>query len=86
MGNPYKQTVARPVSFSLKPKHLKKIDERRGVASRSQYIQHIIEQDGDHFTVSEAKTKQLIAALMQRDDLPPQISIALLKSAFEVME
>ena len=86
MGNPYKQTVARPVSFSLKPKHMKKIDEMRGVASRSQYIQHIIEEDGEHFTVRESTTKQLIAALMQRQDLPPQISIALLKSAFEVME
>lgn len=62
----------------MKPKHMKKMDERRGFASRSEYIQRLIESDGDVFQVKDARTKQLLVALSMREDLPPELTPAFL--------
>lgn len=86
MARTYKTASARPVSISLKPKHIKKMEERRGFATRSQYIQALIEGDGDKFTVSEARTKQLLVALSMRDDLPRELTPAFLLTCAEGLE
>lgn len=70
MRKPYVKNIARPVSISMKPKHIEKMDEQRKNRTRSVYIQDLIEADGDVFTVSDASTKQLLVALAARDDLP----------------
>lgn len=86
MPKAYKSATARPVSISMKPKHMKKMDERRGFASRSEYIQRLIESDGDVFQVKDARTKQLLVALAHRDDLPPELSMAFLLTIAGGME
>jgi Arc/MetJ-type ribon-helix-helix transcriptional regulator len=84
MPKAYKTDMARPVSISMKPKHMKKMDEQRKRKSRSEYIQGLIEADGDKFTVSDARTKQLLVALAMRDDLPDGLSPAFLMTVAEM--
>lgn len=86
MPKAYKSEVARPISISMKPKHTKKMDEQRGKNTRSEYIQGLIEADGDQFTVSDARTKQLLVALAMRDDLPDGLSRAFLLTVAEGCE
>jgi hypothetical protein len=70
MRKSYVKDIARPVSISMKPKHVEKMDIERGDRTRSVYIQDLIEADGDVFTVADASTKQLLVALANRSDLP----------------
>jgi hypothetical protein len=64
----------------MKPQHMTKMDSRRGFASRSEYIQRLIERDDDRKDVSELSTKALLSVLSVRDDLPRELTRGFLET------
>jgi hypothetical protein len=56
------------------------MDSRRGFASRSEYIQRLIERDDDRKDVSELSTKALLSVLSVRDDLPRELTRGFLET------
>ena len=86
MARTYKRSLASPVSISLKPQHLTKMENRRGFASRSEYIQRLIERDDDRKDVSELSTKALLSVLSVRDDLPTELTRGFLETVMWGMD
>lgn len=80
MVRTYKRSLARPVSISMKPEHIEKMDKRRGYASRSEYIQRLVKNDDDRKDVADLSTKALLSVLSVRDDLPRELTRGFLET------
>lgn len=86
MARPYRSQVARPVSISLYPEDVEKMDRNRGIVTRSHYIQRLIDRDDNRKDVSELSTKALLSVLSARDDLPRELTRGFLETVMWGME
>ena len=86
MARTYKRSLARPVSISMMPEDLLKVDQNRRNLTRSNYIRMLINRDDNRKDVSELSTKALLSVLSVRDDLPTELTRGFLETVMWGMD